>query len=148
MKQTSITIICILTVVSMSFSQSKLAKDKKIKAHLIALETSGWDAWKNKNAEWFQTNTTEEFLSINSEGISNKSQVIESISDCEVKSVLLENFEFITINDDAVIMTYIAYQEGICGENELTGKLRVRVNYVKHDDKWLEALYIETPCEG
>jgi hypothetical protein len=148
MKHTLITIICFLAFVPVSFSQSKLTKHDKIKAHIIALEKSGWDAWKNKNVEWFQTNTTEEFLSINADGISNKSQVIKSISDCDVKSVMLENFEFIKINDETVILTYIANQEGFCGENELTGKLRVRVNYVKHDDKWLEALYIETPCKG
>lgn len=148
MKNMLVTILCFLSIISICFGQSKSTKDETIKAQIIALETSGWDAWKNKNAEWFQTNTADEFLSINSEGISDKSQVIKSIPDCDVKSVTLEDFTFVRIYNDVVIMTYIANQEGFCGNDKLTTKVRATVNYVKHDDKWLEALYIETPCKG
>jgi hypothetical protein len=145
MKHPLITITCCLTLVSISFGQSKFTKDETIKSKIIALEKSGWDAWKNKNAEWFQTNTTANFLSINFEGISDKSQVIESLAECDVKSVSLEDFKFVRIHDDVVIMTYIANQDGVCGDNKLTTKVRARVNYVKRGGKWLEALYMETP---
>lgn len=141
MKNTIITITCFLTLVSTSFGQSKLTKDEKVKAQIIVLETSGWDAWKNKNAEWFKTNATAEFLSINSEGISDKSQVIASISDCDVKSVSLKKFTFVRIHKEVVVMTYIANQDVVCGDNKLRMKVRATVNYVKRDDKWLEALY-------
>lgn len=147
MKNTLLNIICFLTLVSTSFGQSKSTKDGMIQAQIIALETSGWDAWKDKNAEWFKTNTTAEFLSINSDGISDKSQVIASISDYDVKSVLLEDFKFVRIHKEVVVMTYIANQDGICGDNKLTTKVRAIVNYVKRNGKWLEALYMETPIK-
>ena len=147
MKHILITITCFLTFSTISLSQSKLTKYEKVKVHIIDLETSCCDAWKNKNSEWFQTNTTEEFISINSNGISTKSEVIESIHDCDLKRVNLEDIEFVRIQDEEVIMTYIANQEGYCSKKKLTSKLRVRVNYVKHDNKWLRDLHIVLPSK-
>ncbi len=71
MKKTIIIIISFLTIAANTFGQTKVSKEEKVKEQIIALDKSGWEAWKNNNAEWFQNNTTEEFLSINSEGVSN-----------------------------------------------------------------------------
>ena len=110
------------------------------------MEKAGWEAWKNNNAEWFQSNTTEEFLSINSEGVSDKEQVVNSTpTACDVKSVSIDNFKFIMLSENTVVLTYIAIQDGVCGEKKLAEKIRVAVNYVKRNGKWLEALYMETP---
>jgi|GEM_PF-5528947 tetratricopeptide (TPR) repeat protein len=45
MKHPLITITCFLTLVSTSFGQSKFTKDETIKAKIIAIEKSGWNAW-------------------------------------------------------------------------------------------------------
>ena len=146
MKKTIIILISFLTIAANTFGQTKISKEEKIKEQIIALDKSGWEAWKNNNAEWFQNNTTEEFLSINSEGVSNKAQVVKSIAaDCNVKSFSLDNFKFVMLNENTVLLTYIATQDGVCGSNKLTSKVRATVNYVKRGGKWLEALYMETP---
>ena len=146
MKKTIIILISFLTIAANTFGQTKISKEEKVKEQIIALDKSGWEAWKNNNAEWFQNNTTEEFLSINSEGVSNKARVVKSISaDCDVKSFSLDNFKFVMLNENTVLLTYIATQDGECGGNKLTSKVRATVNYVKRGGKWLEALYMETP---
>ena len=120
--------------------------DKNIESQIISLEKAGWEAWKNNNAEWFQSNTTEEFLSINSSGVSDKEQVVNSTpTACDVKSVSIDNFKFVMLSENTVVLTYIAIQDGVCGEKKLAEKIRVAVNYVKRNGKWLEALYMETP---
>lgn len=60
-------IISILLLSSIGFStgaigQTKTSKVENLKAQLIALERSGWEASKNKNASWFQVNTTNNFI--------------------------------------------------------------------------------------
>ena len=83
---------------SVAFGQTKISKNtnNSAEAQIIALEKAGWEAWKNKNAAWFQTNLTEEFLLVNSEGVSNKAQIVKSTpTDCEVKSFSLDNFTII-----------------------------------------------------
>ena len=127
-------------------AQTINSKDTKLKSKIIALEKSGWNAWKNKDAEWFKENTTEDFLSINSDGISDKAQVVKSTPvDCSVKSFSLDNFKFVVLSEQAVLLTYIAMQDGECGGKKLTSRIRASVNYVKRNGKWLEAFYMETP---
>ena len=126
-------------------AQTKVSNKEKIKELIIALEKSGWEAWKNKDAKWFQSNTTKEFLSVNSQGISNKEQVVKSTPiDCNVKSISLDNFRFVLLNESTVLLTYTAMQVGECGGIKLK-KVRASVNYIKQKGKWLEAFYMETP---
>ena len=137
-------VICIATTVV--FGQTNMPDDKNIESQIISLEKAGWEAWKNNNAEWFQSNTTEEFLSINSSGVSDKEQVVNSTpTACDVKNVSIDNFKFVMLSENTVVLTYIATQDGVCGEKKLAEKIRVAVNYVKRNGKWLEALYMETP---
>ena len=137
-------VFCIATTVV--FGQTNMLDEKNIESQIISLEKAGWEAWKNNNAEWFQSNTTEEFLSINSEGVSDKEQVVNSTpTACDVKNVSIDNFKFVMLSENTVVLTYIAIQDGVCGEKKLAEKIRVAVNYVKRNGKWLEALYMETP---
>lgn len=129
-----------------AFCQTKISKQDKLKAAIIALEKAGWEAWKNNNAGWFQLNTTEECIWINSDGISDKKEMIRSTPvDCNVSSVSIDNFRFEQLNKNTVLLTYIATQEGYCGKKKLAGKIRASVNYIKRGGKWLEAFYMETP---
>ncbi|MEO7265018.1 MAG: nuclear transport factor 2 family protein [Ferruginibacter sp.] len=145
MKKT-ILILLILTsaFLSNAVAQTKASNLEKLKEQIIALEKSGWQAWKNKNAEWFKINTTESFLSVSSGGISNKAEVVKSTAtDCDVKTVSLADFTFIMLNKETVVLTYIATQDGVCGNSKLA-KVRASATYVKQGGKWLEAFYMET----
>ncbi len=144
-KNSTLTITA-LSIFTSTFCQTKILKEAKLKAQIIALEKAGWQAWKNKNITWFQNNTTAACLWVNSEGISDKAQMIKSTStDCNVSTVSIDNFIFMIINENAVLLTYVAIQDGYCGGKKLIEKIRVSVNYVNRGRKWLEAFYMETP---
>jgi len=131
---------------SIAFGQTKIANDSKLKGQIIALETAGWEAWKNKDSSWTRDNVTAEFLLINSDGVSNKAQVIKATAtDCEVKAYSLDNFNFVTLDKDSVLMTYTAKQDGVCNGKTIPANVRASVVYVKRGGKWLESLYMETP---
>jgi hypothetical protein len=131
---------------SIAFGQKKIANDSKLKGQIIALETAGWEAWKNKDSSWARDNVTAEFLLINSDGVSNKAQVIKATAtDCEVKAYSLDNFNFVTLDKDSVLMTYTAKQDGVCNGKTIPANVRASVVYVKRGGKWLESLYMETP---
>jgi len=135
--------VCLSAVV---FPQTTMSKSSKLETQIIALEKAGWEAWKNKDSSWTRDNVTEEFLLVNSESVSDKAQVIKSTgTDCEVKSFSLDNFKFVNLDKDSVLMTYTATQDGVCLGNRIPAKVRSTVVYVKRGNKWLEALYMETP---
>jgi len=139
-------LLIVIGTLSFAFGQTKTANDSKLKGQIIALETAGWEAWKNKDSSWTRDNVTAEFLLINSDGVSNKAQVIKATAtDCEVKGYSLDNFNFVTLDKDSVLMTYTAKQDGVCNGKTIPANVRASVVYVKRGAKWLESLYMETP---
>jgi len=146
MKKMIMVILIAIAASSLAFGQTKMPNDSKVEAQIIGLEKAGWEAWKNKDGSWTRDNVTEEFLLVNSEGVSNKTQVVNATAtDCEVKSYSLDNFKFVTLDKDAVLMTYTAKQDGVCSGKPIPANVRASVVYVKRGGKWLEALYMETP---
>jgi hypothetical protein len=141
-----ILIIAAIHLFTMSFCQTKVFKEAKLKAQIVAIEKAGWEAWKNKDTAWFRKNTTEACLWISSDGITNKAQMIQSTaSDCRVRNVSLDDFTFVLLNENTVLLTYAVIQNGYCGNKKLTDKIRASVNYVKSRGRWMEAFYMETP---
>ena len=131
---------------SVALGQTTISKDSKVEAQIIALEKAGWEAWKNKDSSWTRDNVTDEFLLVNSDGVSNKAQVVKSTAtDCEVKSYSLDNFKFVTLDKDSALMTYTAMQDSVCSRKTIPANVRASVVYVKRGGKWLEALYMEAP---
>ncbi len=146
MKKIMMILMIAVAASSVAFGQTKMSKDSKVEAQIIAIEKAGWEAWKNKDSSWTRNNVTEEFLLVNSEGVSDKTQVIKSTAtDCEVKSYALDNFRFVMTGKDSALMTYTAMQDGVCGGKTIPAKVRASVVYVMRGGKWLAALYTETP---
>jgi hypothetical protein len=145
-KQMIMILVIAIGALSIAFGQTKLTDDSKLKGQIIALETAGWEAWKNKDSSWTRDNVTAEFLLINSDGVSNKAKVIKATAtDCEVKGYSLDNFNFVILDKDSVLMTYTAKQDGQCNGKTIPANVRASVVYVKRGAKWLESLYMETP---
>ncbi len=134
--------MCALALSNVTLAQSK---DAKLQAHIIDLEKTGWNSFKNRDAAWFQANLTEEYLQITAEGVSNKTEVIHSLTDCTVKSFSLDEFKMVKYNKSAVLLTYIATQDGTCDGEKLPVKVQASVNYIKRGGKWLEAFYMDAP---
>jgi hypothetical protein len=143
-------IILILTLFSSSlissFGQSKIVTDDNLKNQIIELEKAAWKAWQDKNPTWFQNNATHECLWVTQGGVSNKAEWVKTgASACDVKSYSFDNFQLVTLNKNAVVITYTAIVDATCGNFKLPNKMRTSVNYVKRNRKWLEAFYMEMP---
>jgi hypothetical protein len=146
MKKMILVFVIVITVFPFAFSQTKTRTGSKLEAQIIALEKAGWEAWKNKDSSWTRDNVTAEFLLVNSAGVTDKTQAVKATAtDCEVKSYSLDNFKFVTLDKDSVLMTYTAMQDGVCNGKPIPAQVRASVVYVKLGSKWLEALYMETP---
>ncbi len=148
MKKAVIILLSALTVCTTVLAQTKKAKDAQLEKQIIALDKSGWEAWKTNNVKWFQANTTDNFVTISADGISTKADVIRSTpTECNVKSYSLANFTFVVINETTVLLSYTALQDGVCGGKRIPAKVRAAVTYVKKGARWFEAYYMDTPME-
>lgn len=121
-----------------------MPKNPKAEAQIIALEKATWQAWKDKDVDWFKKNATEDMLWVSGGGIQNKADVLKSIpTGCDVKSFSLSGFKCVMLAENAALLTYTAEQNTICGGKANPPKMRATANYVKRNGKWLEALYME-----
>ena len=120
--------------------------DDELQSHIITLDTQGWEAWKNNDPKWFIANTSDSYVSISSTGISSKADVVKGIpTDCQVKDFSLAGFKFTQLDTNAVLLTYTATQDAVCGGEKAPSVVHVAVNYVRHDGKWLEIMYMQSP---
>jgi len=145
MKKTMNKIMMILMIAvavsSVAFGQTKMSKDSKVEAQIIALEKASWEEWKNKNAKWFQTNLTDEYLLVNTDGVADKAEIVKSTgADCEVKSYSVDNFRFVMLGKDSALLTYKGKQDGVCGGKTMPANVNSTAVYVKRGGKWLQAL--------
>jgi predicted small secreted protein len=149
MKKIMMILMIAIGVSTVVFAQNKMAKDKNnsVETQVIALEKASWQEWKNKNSAWFQTNLSEDFLSVHNDGVTNKAQIVKSIAaDCEVKSFSFDNFKFVMLTKDSAMMTYTAMQDAVCNGKTIPANVFESVVYVKRGGKWLQALYTEIPA--
>jgi len=148
MKKMLIIMVIAIAASPVAFGQTKMSKDKgnSVETQIIALEKQGWEAWKNKNSSWFQTNLTEDALFVNSEGVANKSQVVKFMgSECEIKSYSLDNFKFLMLDKNSALITFTGMQDAVCGGKPQPLTVRASSVYVKRGGKWLNAYYTEIP---
>ncbi|MBA2647439.1 MAG: nuclear transport factor 2 family protein [Pyrinomonadaceae bacterium] len=146
MKKIMMILMIAIGVSSVAFGQTKMSKDSKVETQIIALEKQGWEAWKNKNAAWFQTNLAEDALQVNGGGVLNKSQIVKITgTDCEIKSFSLDNFKFLMLDKNSALITFTGMQDGVCSGKTIPAKVHSTSVYVKRGGKWLNALYTETP---
>jgi hypothetical protein len=147
MKKIFVLIVIAIAASSAIFGQAK-SKDNgnSVEAQITALEKAAWEAWKNKNSSWFQTNLAEDALLVNSDGVNNKSQIVKGISDCEIKSYSLNDFKFISLDKNSALVTFTAMQDGACRGVTLPSTVRASSVYVKRGGKWLSVFYTETPA--
>jgi hypothetical protein len=141
-------IVPVFLITLISGCTNKTEKSKDLSEKITKVDKEGWEAWKNKNGKWFEENTTKNFISISSDGVSNREQVIKStVTDCDIKSYILHNIEFTELTGESVLLTYTVEQDGTCGGAKLNSKIRAAANYIKQNDKWLEAFYMETKID-
>jgi hypothetical protein len=62
-----------------------------------------------------------------------------------VAAFSLANFKFVVLDKNAVLLTYTATQDAICGGKKAPTTLQVAVNYVQRGGRWLEAMYMQAP---
>ena len=146
MKNLMMIVMIAIGVSSFAFGQEKTSKNNSVEAQIIALEKASWEAWKNRDAKWYQNNLTDDALNVTSGSVSDKSQQIKNLGDCEVKSFSLDNFKFLSLDKNAALITFTAVMDAVCNGKTVPSTALASSVYVKRDGKWLNILYTDTPA--
>lgn len=114
-------------------------------SQLIESEKGAWEAWKNGNAEYFETHVADDSVMILGDGhVLSKAEIVGQIGSCEVAGYELSNFRTHSLGAEVRILTYEAEQEAVCEGVKVPSSLTVSSTWALRDGKWLNVHYQET----
>jgi hypothetical protein len=112
---------------------------------IIAKEKGAWDTIKKKDWDGFAKTLASDYLEVLDDGAHDRAATLTSIKDFELTDVTFADWKMLTIDKDAVIITYSATIKGTYkGEAVPAGPYREASVWVNRNGEWLAAFYQET----
>jgi ketosteroid isomerase-like protein len=118
---------------------------------LVKMHTGGWEAWKAKDAKWFNDHLTSDAAVVDPAGrwISGKANLTKEWTEtmkCEgVTTVSVSDGFASALSATAEILTLKGTADGTC-DGQKNGTLYQTAVYVKEGDAWKLAFMFETPA--
>ena len=126
---------------------AKLAAAVPTRETLMALEKSSFEAWKNKDAKFWNTFLSDKFVGYGSDGLLNKASATKEYmgTDCDIKSYALSDDKMTLLGNDAALITFKATVHGTCGGQKLPVSSMAASVFVRAGASWKAAFYAEAP---
>ncbi len=114
---------------------------------LMTLEKSAYEAWKTKDAKFWDTFLSDKFVGYGSSGKLDKASATKEYTgaDCEIKSYALSDEQMRPLGNDAALITYKTTVDGTCGGQKVPANSWAAGVYVRDGDKWKGAFHAEAP---
>ena len=114
---------------------------------LMAVEKGAWEAWKNRDAKFFEENMSAKFIGFGPNGRTDKAGSIRSLTEqkCEIRSYTLADEQMKPVGADAALLTYTAKQDYTCDGKVGPPSVRALAVYIREGDKWKNTYYNEVP---
>jgi hypothetical protein len=113
---------------------------------LVALEASAYEAWKSKDAKFWDTFLSDRFVGYGSAGRLDKASGTQEFTgtDCEIKSYALSEEQMRPLGDDAALLTHKITIDGTCGGQKVPAEGWAAGVYVRDGDHWKCAFHAES----
>lgn len=114
-------------------------------SEIVAIEKKGWDLIKAKDNDALGKMLADDFIEIEDNGVYDKASSLNTLKDLEVSDVTFSNWKMLTIDKDAVILTYDVTPKGTSkGQPIPPGPYHAAAGYVRRDGKWLGISFQQT----
>ncbi|HME38590.1 MAG TPA: nuclear transport factor 2 family protein [Steroidobacteraceae bacterium] len=123
----------------------KAAPGGPTKFALVALEKSAYEAWKSKDAKFWDTFLSERFVGWGSFGRLDKASATKEYTgaDCLIKSYALSDEKMSPRGKNAGLITYKVTVDGTCGGLKIPANSWAASVYVRDGDQWKAAFHAE-----
>jgi len=147
MKKIIMILMVAIGVSSIAFGQTKMSKDTKVEAQVIALEKQSWEAIKTKDVKFLDALLTDDAIAVSGDGVANKAQWLKSTfaDGCALKSYSTQDFKVVMFDKNTAMVTYKATQDSACNGKQDPANIWLSSLYVKRGGKWLNSFFQITP---
>ena len=117
------------------------------KEELMKLETAAYDAWKNKDAKFWDTFLVANFVGYGQNGKLDKASAAKQYTgaDCDVKSVTHSDEQMTPLGPNAVLLTHKVTQDATCGGQKLPASNWAASVFVREGGQWKGAFHADAP---
>ena len=131
-----------------SNANSSAAAAAPSKDALMALDKGAYDAWKNKNASFWDSFLAANFIGYGATGRLDRAGAMKEYAgaDCDVKSVSFSDDQMTMLGSDAALLTYKVTTDGTCGGQKVPPEAWAASVYVRDGDKWKGAFHADVPA--
>ena len=114
---------------------------------LVTLEKSAYEAWKSKDAKFWDTFLSDKFVGYGSSGKLDKVSAKKEYAgaDCEIKSYALSDEQMKLLGHRAALITYQTTVDGSCGGQRVPANSWAASVYVRNGDQWKGVFHAESP---
>jgi ketosteroid isomerase-like protein len=125
----------------------KAAPAAVTKDALVTLEKSAYEAWKSKDAKFWDTFLSDKFVGYGSSGRLDKASATQQYTgvDCEIKRYALSDEQIQPLSNDAALITHKTTVDGTCNGQKVPVSSWVATVYVRDGDRWKAAFHAEAP---
>ena len=125
---------------------AKPAAAAPTKDSLMALEKSGWEAWKNRDGKAMEDLLSDKYVGFGANGRTDKAASIKSNStpNCKINSYSWSDEKVRMIGADVAVLTFKADQDYTCDGKKGDTPTQSASVYVREGDKWRNVFYAET----
>jgi hypothetical protein len=125
----------------------KTAPAAPAKDALVTLEKSAYEAWKSKDAKFWDTFLSDKFIGYGPFGRLDKASATKQYTgtDCEIKSYALSDEQVQALGNDAALITHKTTVDGTCNGQKVPPSSWVASVYVRDGDRWKGAFHAEAP---
>jgi hypothetical protein len=130
--------------------KAKLSANAATEQKLVDMEKSLWEAWKNHDSAPFQKLLSADSVNVTPTGVSSTEQAVKDVSgsDCKVNSYSVEDPKTTWVDKDAVLLTYKATQDAVCGGQKPPDTVWASSLWVKKGNEWKAAFHQETAAQS
>lgn len=114
---------------------------------LMTLEKSAWEAWKTKNASFWDPFLTTNFMGHGGGGRLDRAAALKEYAgaECDVKSYQISDDRMVPVGPDTAVVIYKVAVDATCGGQKVPANSWAAGVYVREGNNWKGAFHGETP---
>ena len=149
-KQFILSCVMLITVVPVCLAQTSPAKPAKSASNETAithLETSAWEAYKNKQTDAFKKLMSEDYCGEYAEGIKNLDREVADMAKTDLRDYSLAEMKVVFPSADVAVITYKATIQQASEGKDMSGTFNSGSIWVKKGGKWFEVFHTEVKAQ-
>ncbi len=133
----------LFSILAATVATATLAASETPEAELVALEKASWEAWKARDASFYERTLSDDHMDVHGFGIADKAAVVATVGSpaCVVEGYTLDGFRFRALGADAAMLTYRAEQKTTCNGKPVPSPVWVSSVYSRRDGRWVNVLF-------